>query len=61
MGNKHLCLPFASEALYREYVDPPAQYRQYLSERLNQSPELFPKRWTRAFPFTMPTRRSNKT
>ena len=21
MGNKHICLPFASEAQYREYVD----------------------------------------
>ena len=42
MGTKHICLPFASEALYREYVDHPAQYRQYLSEMLNQYPELFP-------------------
>ena len=23
MGNKHICLPFASEAQYREYVDDP--------------------------------------
>jgi hypothetical protein len=35
-------LPFASEALYREYVDHPAQYRQYLAEMLRQYPALFP-------------------
>jgi hypothetical protein len=43
MGNKHICLPFASEALYREYVDHPAPYRQYLNEMLSQPPELFPQ------------------
>ena len=41
MGHKPICLPFASEAQYREYVDDPAQYRQYLSEMLSQYPELF--------------------
>ena len=41
MGNKHSCLPCASEVQYREYVDHPAQYRQYLSEMLRQYPELF--------------------
>ena len=45
MGDKHICLPCASEALYREYVDHPAQYRQYLSEMLNQYPELFPHKY----------------
>ena len=43
MGNKYICLPFASEAQYRAYVDAPAQYRQYLTQMLRQHPELFPK------------------
>ena len=51
MGNTHICLPFASEALYREYVDHPAQYRQYLSEMLRQYPELFPHDMDQCFPF----------
>ena len=50
MGNTHICLPFASEALYREYVDHPAQYRQYLSEMLHQYPELFPHDMDQGFP-----------
>lgn len=50
MGHKPICLPFASEALYREYVDHPAQYRQYLSEMLSQSPELFPHDMDQGFP-----------
>ena len=51
MGNKHICLPFASEALYREYVDHPAQYRQYLGEMLRQYPELFPQDMDQGFTF----------
>jgi hypothetical protein len=51
MGNKSICLPFASEALYREYVDHPAQYRQYLSDMLNQHPELFPHDMDQGFTF----------
>ena len=51
MGHKHIGLPFASEALYREYVDHPAQYRQYLSEMLNQYPELFPHDMDQGFTF----------
>ena len=51
MGNKHICLPFASEAQYREYVDDPAQYRQYLTEMLSQYPELFPKGMAQGFTF----------
>jgi hypothetical protein len=51
MGNKPICLPFASEALYREYVDHPAQYRQYLSEMRRQYPELFPQDMDQGFPF----------
>ena len=51
MGHKHICLPFASEAQYREYVDDPAQYRQYLSEMLRQYPALFPQDMDQGFPF----------
>jgi hypothetical protein len=50
MGHKHLCLPLASEALYREYVAPPAPSRQYLSEMLRQSPALFPHDMDQGFP-----------
>jgi hypothetical protein len=50
MGTKHICLPFASEAQYREYVDDPAQYRQYLSAMLHQYPELFPQDMDQGFP-----------
>ena len=42
MGHKYICLPFASEAQYRAYVDDPAQYRQYLPQMRRQHPELFP-------------------
>jgi hypothetical protein len=42
MSNKYICLPFASEAQYRAYVDDPAQYRQYLTQMRRQYPELFP-------------------
>ncbi len=42
MGTKYICLPFASEAQYRAYVDDPAQYRQYLTRMRAQHPELFP-------------------
>ena len=51
MGNKHICLPFPSEAQYRAYVDNPAQYRQYLSQMLSQHPELFPKGMDQGFTF----------
>ena len=50
MGNKHICLPFASEAQYRAYVDHPAPYRQYLSEMRNQYPDLFPQDMDQGFP-----------
>ena len=43
MGHTYICVPFASEAQYRAYVDDPAQYRQYLTQRLCQHPELLPK------------------
>ena len=51
MSTKHSCLPFPSEAQYRAYGDDPAQYRQYLTQRLPQYPELFPKAMDQAFPF----------
>ena len=51
MGNKHICLPFASEGQYREYVDDPAQYRQYLAEMLSQYPALFPQEMDQGFTF----------
>ena len=50
MGHKHICLPFAREGQYRAYVDDPAQYRQYLGERLRQYPELFPQDMDQGFP-----------
>ena len=49
MGNKHICLPFASAVQYREYVDDPAQYRQYLAEMLSQYPALFPQEMDQGF------------
>ena len=49
MGNKPICLPFASEAQYRDYVDYPIQYRQYLTGMLGQHPELFPKDMAQGF------------
>lgn len=50
MGNKHLCLPFASEVQYRECVDDPAPYRQYLAEMRSQDPALFPQEMDQGFP-----------
>jgi hypothetical protein len=50
MGNKHICLPFASAAPYRDSVDSPTQYRQYLTEMLAQHPALFPKDMDQGFP-----------
>ena len=50
MGNKPICLPFASESQYRDYVDYPTQYRQYLTGMLGQHPELFPKDMDQGFP-----------
>ena len=49
MGNKHICLPLTSEAQYREYVDTPAQYRQYLTQMLSQHPALCPKGMDQGF------------
>ena len=50
MGHKPICLPCASEGQYREYVDDPAQYRQYLGEMLSQYPERFPQEMDQSFP-----------
>ena len=43
MGHKSLCLPCASAAPYRAYVDAPAPYRPSLTQMLRQHPERFPK------------------
>jgi hypothetical protein len=51
MGTQHICLPFASEAQYRAYVDDPAQYRQYLSAMRRQHPELCPQAMDQGFTF----------
>jgi hypothetical protein len=51
MGNTPICLPFASAAQYREYVDHPAPYRQSLSEMLHQYPALLPQDMDQGFPF----------
>ena len=50
MGNTHSCLPCASAAQYRAYVDHPAQYRPSLSEMLHQYPALFPHEMDQGFP-----------
>jgi hypothetical protein len=50
MGNKHICLPFASEEQYREYGDDPPQYRQYLTQMLRQHPALFPTEMAQGYP-----------
>ena len=42
MSTKHICVPFASAAQYRDSVDNPAQYRRYLLQRLHQPPDLLP-------------------
>src|SRR5687768_8788665 len=49
MSNKSICLPFASEAQYRDSVDYPTQYRQYLIRMLAQHPALFPKAMDQGF------------
>jgi hypothetical protein len=51
MGKKYICLPFASEAQYRAYMDDPAQYRQYLTQMLCQHPELFANARDQGYPF----------
>jgi hypothetical protein len=50
LGHKPICLPFASAGQYREYVDDPAQYRQYLGAMLSQYPALFPQDMDQGFP-----------
>ncbi len=51
MGNKHICLPFASAVQYRAYGDDLAQYRQSRAEMLRQYPELFPQDMDQGFTF----------
>lgn len=42
MRPHYICLPFASEAQYRTYVDDVAPYRQFLTTQHAAPPELFP-------------------
>ena len=42
-GRKHICVPFASEAHYQEWVNDVGQYRQYLTKMVEQHPEVFPQ------------------
>ena len=49
MGHTSICLPCASEAPYRAYVDNPAPYRPYLTQRLCQHPARFPKALDQGF------------
>jgi hypothetical protein len=51
MGHTSICLPCASAALYREYVDDPAPSRQSLSDMLRQYPDVFPHEMDQGFPF----------
>jgi hypothetical protein len=41
-GEKTICIPVASEAVYRELVEDANQFRVYLDGQLEQHPELFP-------------------
>ena len=50
MGNTHICVSFASEAQYRDSVDYPTQYRQYLTGMLGHHPALFPTAMDQGFP-----------
>lgn len=50
-GTQHICLPFESEADYRNCVANPAQYRTYLMKLLAQHPELFPQEMAAGFSF----------
>ena len=50
MGNTPRCVPCASAAQYRAYVDHPAQYRQSLSEMLHQYSALLPHEMDQGFP-----------
>ena len=50
MGTKPICWPGASAAQYREYVDDPAPYRQYLTEMLSPYPALLPRDMDQGFP-----------
>ncbi len=42
-GDKHICVPFASEAHYHACVDEVGKYREHLTTMFQQHPELFPQ------------------
>jgi hypothetical protein len=57
---KNICLGFSSEAQYKELVDDPMLFRNFLDMSYQHYPELFPKAW--AFGFTFhDIRQSKKT
>lgn len=48
---KHICLPFGSEAQYRTLVDDAMLYREFLNHSCRTHPELFPTAWAQGFTF----------
>ena len=42
LRSKSICLPFESEAEYRELIEDAAMFRQVIEQSLAQYPELFP-------------------
>jgi len=50
-GDKHICVPFESEAQYQECVADVAQYRAYLMTMHQQHPELFPQAMGEGYTF----------
>jgi len=50
-GTKHICVPFASEAQYQDWVTDVTKYRQPLSTTYAQHPELFPQAWAQGYTF----------
>ena len=49
---KHICLPFGSEAQYRTLVDDAMLYREFLNHSCRTHPELFPTAWAQGSLFT---------
>ena len=49
LRQKSICLPCQSEALYRQCVDDPVQFRRFLEKMWQQHPELFPKEFSQGF------------
>lgn len=49
--SKNICLGFASEAEYQQFVDNPMLFRDFLNTTYQQFPELFPQDWGLGFRF----------